>query len=302
MPEAGDLHYLTDMRFLNQSAEGASFSHPLLALALALGIAFYVLSDRTPWQTPTRYFFALPLLLLAGHSAETYYAPSEADEWQQFNLPHKLLSEAVYAGQQSFDDWLHKHPADAPIDIAGLSQLDLRGARLIPGSGKARNVLIVTLEGIPGAYIASNRNALHSSYTEDPMPKLGGWAARAMTTPDYVLHAHQTIRGLYSMLCGDYSKLNSGMPKGIELLNNNNQRNQQCLPAQLQSQGFTTHYLQAAGLKFMAKDKIMPRMGFAQTHGREWFRNPPLVDFAWGMDDHSFFAGAQTYVQQLRQQ
>ena len=123
-----------------------------------------------------------------------------------------------------------------------------------------------------------------------------------MTTPDYVLHSHQTIRGLYAMLCGDYSKLDSGTPKGVELLNNNTQRNQQCLPAQLNEQGFKSHFLQGAGLQFMAKDKIMPRMGFSQTHGREWFRKKPYLEFAWGMDDKSYFEGALTYVRQLRKQ
>ncbi|MQK16739.1 sulfatase-like hydrolase/transferase, partial [Escherichia coli] len=94
---------------------------------------------------------------------------------------------------------------------------------------------------------------------------------RSMTTPDYVLHSHQTIRGLYAMLCGDYSKLDSGTPKGVELLNSQT-RNLQCLPHQLRAMGFRTHFLQGAGLRFMAKDQIMPHMGFQKTHGRDWFK------------------------------
>jgi phosphoglycerol transferase MdoB-like AlkP superfamily enzyme len=303
MPEASDLHYLTDTQFLSQSTEGGGISHPLLALSLLLGIMFYLLSVRRKRSVPARrsgYLYALPLLLLLGHSAASYLQPSEADEWRQFNLPHKLLSTTVNTAQQQVENWLDDSPTDPSIDIAGLSQLDLNGTRLIADAGKARNVLIVTVEGIPGAYIATSRNAIHSSYQENLMPKLSRWAERAMTTPDYVLHSHQTIRGLYAMLCGDYSKLDSGTPKGVELLNNNNQRNQQCLPAQLNDHGFKTHFLQGAGLQFMAKDKIMPRMGFSQTHGREWFRKKPHLEFAWGMDDKSYFEGALTYVQQLR--
>ncbi|WP_164171779.1 sulfatase-like hydrolase/transferase, partial [Stenotrophomonas maltophilia] len=86
------------------------------------------------------------------------------------------------------------------------------------------------------------------------------------------LHSHQTIRGLYAMLCGDYSKLDSGTPKGVELLNNP-ARARECLPAQLRQHGFSTHFLQGAGLRFMAKDKVMPQMGFDKTLGRDWFRN-----------------------------
>nr|MBP8184838.1 sulfatase-like hydrolase/transferase [Pseudomonas sp.] len=305
MPEASDLHYLTDAQFLSQSTEGGGISHPLLALSLLLGIGVYLLIAQyqsAPLARRRGYLYALPLLLLAGHSVMSYLQPSEADEWRQFNLPHKLLASAVNVGQQQIETWLDDSPADSPPDIAGLSQLDLDGSRLIQGAGKARNVLIITVEGIPGAYIGASRKAMHSSYQQDLMPKLSRWAERAMTTPDYVLHSHQTIRGLYAMLCGDYSKLDSGTPKGVELLNNNTQRNQQCLPAQLNEQGFKSHFLQGAGLQFMAKDKIMPRMGFSQTHGREWFRKKPYLEFAWGMDDKSYFEGALTYVRQLRKQ
>ena len=305
MPEVTDLHYLTDAQFLSQSTEGGGIAHPLLALCLLLGIALYLICAANTPKVATarsRLLYALPLLLLLGHSAAAYFAPSEADEWREFNLPHKLLAAGLNAGEQHIENWLDDSPTDTPVDIAGLSQQDLNGTRLIAGSGKARNVLIVTVEGIPGAYIGASRKAMHSSYQQDLMPKLSRWAERAMTTPDYVLHSHQTIRGLYAMLCGDYSKLDSGTPKGVELLNNNNQRNQQCLPAQLNEHGFKTHFLQGAGLQFMAKDKIMPRMGFNQTHGREWFRKKPHLEFAWGMDDKSYFEGALTYVQQLRKQ
>ena len=133
------------------------------------------------------------------------------------------------------------------------------------------------------------------------MPRLSAWAERGMLTSDYVLHAHQTIRGLYAMLCGDYDKLASGTPKGLELLGNA-ERAAQCLPAQLRDNGFSTHFLQGAGLRFMAKDQIMPRMGFDTTLGRDWFRNTPYLDFAWGMDDRSYFEGALSYVDGLRKQ
>lgn len=303
MPEPSDLHYLTDAQFLSQSTEGGGISQPLLALLLGLGLMLYLLAVRFGAPEPAvrpRYLMALPVLLLVGHNTAEYLRPSEADEWQQFNLPHKLIASAINAGQQRIEAWNDDGSNDLPADIAGLTKLDLSGTPLLPAGGKARNVLIITLEGIPGAYIESNRKALHSSYQQSLMPKLSRWAERAMTTPDYVLHSHQTIRGLYAMLCGDYSKLDSGTPKGVELLNDA-QRNQQCLPAQLQSRGFRTHFLQGAGLQFMAKDKIMPHMGFTHTRGRDWFRNKPALEFAWGMDDKSYFEGALTYVRQLRQ-
>jgi len=300
MPELADLKYLSDPEFLEHSTQGGGMAHPQLALALAGGALAHLLWGRRQAQGKALplYGYALPAVFLLGHAAVQYAEPSEADQWRQFNLPHKLLAEALNAGQLRFEDWLDDG-VETPPDIAGLTQLDLNGSKLLAGPGKARNVLIITLEGIPGAYIAANRAALNSSYQEALMPRLSQWAERAMITPDYVLHSHQTIRGLYSMLCGDYEKLAGGTPKGVELLNNN-ARNQQCLPAQLRQRGFRTNFLQGAGLRFMAKDKIMPHMGFQKTQGRDWFKNKPYLEFSWGMDDKAFFEGSLAYVKQLR--
>ncbi|CAD5108634.1 LTA synthase family protein [Zestomonas carbonaria] len=300
MPEPSDLKYLGDPQFVSHSTQGGGLAHPGLALALGLGVLTCILFVRRHSAPLPRYWYALPALLLAGHAASQHWSPSEAEQWKQFNLPHKLLAEALSHGQLALEERLSGDEPESPPDIAGLTRLDLDGSRLLP-EGKARNVLIVTLEGIPGAYIAGSRQAIRSSYAENLMPRLSQWAERGMNTPDYVLHAHQTIRGLYAMLCGDYDKLGGGTPKGVEMLNNE-LRNRQCLPAQLSEQGFSTHFLQGAGLRFMAKDRIMPHIGFDKTLGREWFRNEPYLDFPWGMDDKSYFEGALGYVERLRKQ
>ena len=303
MPEPGDLKYLLDPQFVGNSTQGGKIAHPALLFALVTGSLICVLlaGHRGATARLPRALYLLPALLLGGHAAYQYWVPSESAQWQQFNLPHKLLAEELSGAQRKAEDWLSGDVASRMPDILELNRLDLAGTPLLDSAGSARNVLIVTLEGIPGAYIDTNRAALGSSYSLNPMPRLSQWAERAMTTPDYVLHGHQTIRGLYAMLCGDYSKLDSGTPKGLELLNNP-KRAAQCLPAQLRAHGFSTHFLQGAGLRFMAKDTIMPMMGFNQTLGRNWFRNKPYLDFTWGMDDKAFFEGSLAYVKQLRKQ
>ncbi|MDH4566852.1 LTA synthase family protein [Pseudomonas sp. BN414] len=301
MPETSDLKYLLDPQFVSHSTQGGGITHPYLGLALGASLLACLLCWRRRHRPLNWKWFATPAALLMGHVTLQYVQPSDADQWQQFNLPHKLMASAVNVGQLAVEDWLDGDKPEVPPDIAGLARLDLDGTPLLSGPGRARNVLVITLEGIPGAYIAANRAAINSSYQDSLMPKLSAWAERAMTTPDYVLHSHQTIRGLYAMLCGDYSKLDSGTPKGLELLNNP-ARAKACLPAQMHQHGFSTHFLQGAGLRFMAKDKIMPQMGFDKTLGRDWFRNKAYLEFPWGMDDKSFFEGAQTYVKQLRQQ
>ena len=301
MPEPGDLKYLGDAQFLSQSTSGGGIRYPLLAGALTIAVLACLLLGRRAGPRLPRYALALPLALLLGHAADQFVDPSEEDQWRLFSLPHKALAEGISRARVALEDrWYAGSESGLPPDIDGLARLDLAGTPLLPDGGKARNVLIVTLEGIPGAYIAENRQLIGSNYHEDLMPRLSQWAERGMTTPDYVLHSHQTIRGLYAMLCGDYGKLDSGTPKGVELLNSQT-RNLQCLPHQLRSMGFRTHFLQGAGLRFMAKDQIMPHIGFEQTRGRDWFQNKPYLEFPWGMDDKAYFEGALKYVGQLRQ-
>ena len=303
MPGPADLQYLGDAQFVSQSTQGGGLSQPLLGLAMAALLALYLIQRSR--QTPRRAapiahtWLLLPLALLTVHAVGQHVKPSEADQWLQFNLPHKLLAESTSSTQQHVSDWLAGDEPGIPPDISGLNQLDLNGTPLLKQAGSARNVLIITLEGVTGAYLQAARQAIASSYTQDPMPRLSQWAERGMLTTDYVLHGHQTIRGLYAMLCGDYNKLDSGTPKGVELLNTP-ARSEQCLPAQLRERGLSTHFLQGAGLRFMAKDQIMPQMGFEQTLGRDWFKNKPYIEFPWGMDDKAYFEGALGYVQQLR--
>ncbi|MDR7023030.1 LTA synthase family protein [Pseudomonas peli] len=303
MPEPTDLQYLGDAQFVSHSTQGSGLSQPLLALAMAVLIALYLglRSLQTPRSAApfARAWLLLPIALFAVHSVGQQFKPSEADQWLQFNLPHKLLAESTNGAQQHLADWLAGDEPSSPPDISGLNQLDLHGTPLLKQAGSARNVLIITLEGVTGAYLQASRQAIGSSYAQDPMPRLSQWAERGMLTTDYVLHNHQTIRGLYAMLCGDYEKLDSGTPKGVELLNNP-ARSEQCLPAQLRERGLSTHFLQGAGLRFMAKDQIMPQMGFDKTLGRDWFKNKPYLEFPWGMDDKAYFEGALGYVQQLR--
>ncbi|WP_437884207.1 LTA synthase family protein [Pseudomonas sp. LRF_L74] len=301
MPEATDLAFLVDPQFLGHSTQGSGIGHPLFAAALVLVALLALAFGRKRGPIMPRRAYLIPVTLLGAHAVLQYAVPEESDLWQQYNLPHKLVAEGINALQSQAQDWLEGGDLDQAPDIDALALLDLNGKPLLPKGGSARNVLIITMEGIPGAYITGSREALHSSYTENPMPRLSQWAERGMLTPDYVLHTHQTIRGLYAMLCGDYDKLDSGTPKGVELLNNP-MRNQQCLPAQLRSQGFSTHFLQGAGLRFMAKDQIMPHIGFQHTYGRDWFRNKPYLEFPWGMDDKAYFEGALGYVEKLHGQ
>lgn len=304
LPTPSDIHYLIDPQFVENST-GGGLAHPALAMALLGALVFWLLTQlvgRGLSRTALpRSVWAAPIVLFAAHWGAQNLWPNDGDAWRLYNLPHQLLASEVADLQIQAEEWLDGDVEEPTPAMAGLTDVDLNGQKLLAAPGQARNVLIIALEGIPGAYIRANREAIGSHYQEDLMPNLSRWAERGMNTPDYVLHTHQTIRGLYAMLCGDYDKLNNGTPKGVEMLTLN-ERNQACLPAQLREHGFSTHYLQGAGLRFMAKDKIMPHIGFDATHGLEWFSNSNYLEFPWGKDDKAFFEGALDYVGQLKKQ
>ncbi|MDD2002927.1 LTA synthase family protein [Pseudomonas putida] len=304
LPTSADLNYLTDPQFMENST-GGGLAHAWLPWALGCGLLAWLACawrSRARCSQPLpRKAWAIPVLLFGAHWGSQQLLPSDADQWRQYNLPHQLMSAGVGNLQRQVEGWMGRTQTFTPLASSGLTQSDLHGQRLLAGPGSARNLLVITMEGIPGAYLRPNRQALNSRFNEDLMPKLSKWAERGMNTPDYVLHTHQTIRGLYAMLCGDYDKLANGTPKGVELLTQN-QRNQACLPAQLRQAGFTTHYLQGAGLRFMAKDRIMPHIGFDAVHGQEWFSNKNYLHFPWGKDDRAFFEGALGYVGKLQKQ
>ncbi|WP_434559666.1 LTA synthase family protein [Pseudomonas sp. Z4-20] len=303
MPTPADIQYLIDPQFVENSTSGG-FAHPWLAAMVLAALALWLIvqwTNRRRQAPPLpRHAWALPIVLLLAHSTVQTWRPNEADQWNLFNLPHQLITAGFAAGQEHIEQRFAGDVPDQAPPMEGLTRLDLDGHKLLAAPGQARNVLVIALEGIPGAYLETNRQALKSSYQENLMPRLSAWAERGMNTPDYVLHSHQTIRGLYAMLCGDYDKLDDGTPKGVEMLNQT-QRNQACLPAQLRKNGFSTHFLQGAGLRFMAKDRIMPHIGFDTTWGMDWFTRPAYLEFPWGKDDKTFFEGALDYVGQLQQ-
>ena len=166
-------------------------------------------------------------------------------------------------------------------------------------TGKAKNVLIVTLEGISGIYFPEIREQMQVPGGIYQMQGLSQSTRDGMLVADFVDHSHQTIRGLYALHCGDFSKFSYEMPKAMEL-QNNPERAAECLPAQLTKHGWQSHYLQGANLQFMNKERAMPTMGFQHVHGVEWFTEKTQNDFIWGTTDDDFFKGARKYVHELQ--
>lgn len=293
LPTWQDAQYLLDPTFVENSTAGFHLAAPFFtaALLLAVLVASFLPAIRSG---AGQMFFVLliSLGLFTGHHF--------------VNRSHDIQS---IAARYNAAHWLFVDLLAKPVSPQGalplaelppsLRELNLDGTALL-GKGSAKNVLIITLEGISGMYIPEIRQAMRVTAPFYSMQALVDATPNAMLVPDFVAHSHQTIRGLYAIHCGDFSKLSYETPKAFELLTNP-ERASQCLPAQMAAQGWETHYLQGAGLQFMNKDRAMPAMGFQEVHGLEWFGERTDTDFVWGTTDKDFFVGARKYVTNLEE-
>lgn len=294
LPAWQDLHYLTNLDFVRNSTASLTVSSPILVWAMVLSALLFSL---LPLARPRWRYAVLGLMLGAVILACQSYLSIRNDDQSvvaRHNALHWFIIDAFFAP-----------PPLTAKDLAnyhlppGLNRIDLDGAPLTANKGAAKNVLIVTLEGMPGLYYPAIRKAMGVDYHKVSMDRLAKSTAEAMLIPDFTDHSHQTIRGLYALLCGDFSKLSWDTPKAVELFGDPD-RAKECLPAQLAGQGWDTHYLQGAGLSFMGKDRFMPMIGFRQVHGNEWFKEANPYPFEWGVIDSVFFRGARDYIAGLQ--
>lgn len=294
-PAWEDLHYLTDPSFVEKSASGLHLSYPGLALLL-LGA---VLSAAVFRSGRPKARHAVTLLAVALLFAVTQGALSRRHDNQSLAARYNPLHWFV----QDIGLRAVKQPPaamKASLLPADLRKPDLSGTPFLKRKGVAKNALIVILEGIPGLYHPEIAKAMGVAASDGVlMHHLAKSAPEAMLIPDLTAHSHQTIRGLYAILCGDVSKLSNETPKAFELLEHPD-RARDCLPAIMAGHGWSTHYLQAANLMFMGKDRVMPAIGFQEVHGVEWFTEPNPYPFPWGVIDPVFFRGARKYINDLQ--
>ena len=293
LPTWQDLHYLADAEFMRASTAGLKLARPVfVGLQLLAALALCVLPARLvrPPLLGRGLLVLLAVLLVQGPVSRHF---DEQPVAARYNPLHWFVEDALLS-------LLREEPGPMGVEALPptLRALDLDGDRLI-GAGRAKNVLIVVLEGATGLYHPEIRRAMGVGLESFDMSELARATARGMLIPDFTVHSHQTIRGLYAALCGDFSKLSWDTPKAFELLADP-ARAEQCLPARLADQGWSTHFLQGAGLQFMGKDKVMPAIGFGEVHGSEWFTEPNPFPFEWGASDEVFFRGARQYVKRLQ--
>lgn len=293
MPAWQDLHYLTNLEFVKNSTASFNLSSPALFWPLTLSALLVCVLPlaRPKWQYAVLGLAAGTVILLV--QTRLSLENDDLSVIPRHNALHWFIIDTFFAP-----------PPLTAEDLAnfqlprGLDRADLEGKPLLT-RGAAKNVLIVTLEGMPGLYYPDIRKAMGVDYDKVTMTRLAESTRDSMLIPDFTIHSHQTIRGLYALLCGDFSKLSWDTPKAVEL-SGNPERSKECLPEQMAGHGWDTHYLQAAELAFMGKDRFMPLIGFQEVHGSEWFKEPNTYPFEWGVIDSIFFRGARDYIAALQ--
>ena len=166
----------------------------------------------------------------------------------------------------------------------------------ISAAGKP-NVLLLVLEGVPGTYLTPTQEATGVDCSVK-MEKLSRIAEESLLFPNAVAPNQQTVRGLYTLLTGDYPHLDMSTPKAYEYLDLEPDRRPRGLPKALRARGYTTLFLEAAHLGYMAKGRIMEALGFDRVLGADYFDHS-YARSGWGPDDRAFFEGALKLLEKV---
>lgn len=289
-----DLRYAASVHFIKGSL--LHLTCPWYAFFVFLSTALHIGAlANIAKNGPLRTKYLLPSLFLSLISV--YLLSPKQGEWHSSNL---LLRSITHSLPWADSSVLLKWESESSIDLPGLYQTDRQyGTKLYfhKTPGTKRNVLFVVLEGIPGVYLKQVQEWTGVEYPIQ-MPALSRIAERSLIVPNFIAHNRQTIRGLYSLLSGDYCKLSLTTPKIYEYNRLAPESRNPCLPEILVQEGYTTAYLQAADLAYMSKDRFMPEAGFQRVFGKEYFRYQH-VPFGWGPDDKAFFEQAADFIEQL---
>ncbi len=287
----GHLRYLWDPTFFQGSV--ATLTHPVaVACALALGVTLAGWPDKGR-PGGRRIVATLAVGLALGGVATLWPARDEVAPWRQRNL---LLANLI--------PW--PEVEEPNLDVAAVGALDPRDAAIFkadlggvlraPSVRTPRNVLLVLLEGVSGAYLPSLASRQGIDY-DVQMTRLDAIAREHLSFSTFIAHQRQTNRGEFSILCGDYPRLNASQARMSQIVNDNN--DMRCLPEVLGEVGVESVYLQAAPMAFMVKDRFMAHIGFSKSLGDTWFQEGYARN-SWGVDDKAFFEQSLGMVKSLQ--
>ena len=286
--QAAYLKFLTDPTFLLGSALWSGFPLTTIVVALITGVCAWQggRSDRRR-ILPIRSTIGAALLVFL--ISLGWRIDLARPEWRQAGLLESQIHARVEA-----PDLSDSATPSFPKRLGRREQPDLSGALLVEGPPSTPNILIILLEALSGAHIASLAEN-HSIEADPPLPALDRLARQNLAFSSFIGQQRQTNRGEYALLCGDWPKLKTALPRMSEYRTETGPR---CLPQALDALGYTTVYLQAAPLGFMMKDQFMRRIGFGRVLGNAHFAHARSRT-NWGVDDATLFEGARREIDAL---
>ena len=279
--------FAVDETFLRGSAaQLVSWRLALVVVLFAGGLILY--SKRIARLSPTALVLAIVLAIASG--AGSWRQASNATDWRRASPLVMMFTRVA--------------KRDAVIPTASVNtdlffRRDTKtGAPLAPRTKKAKNVLMLVLEGLPGVYLRSVQRAT-GLRTPIEMPKLSDIVEDGMVVPHFVAHTHGTIFGLYALYCGDYDFFNETHTVKPYLMRTLPVESRpQCLPQRLKEEGYRTAFLQAADLEYMVKSQVMPIMGFDRVTGRDSMEK---TENFWGVDDKQLLEKTLAEIEKLDQ-
>jgi hypothetical protein len=281
MASVSDAGYLGDATFLLGSA--LAISRPVslaLLIAASLALGYFGIPHLRPRVAVGSLVAAA--LAIGLHSAWPW--SDELSIWRQTHfLQHDARCIAFDAFAPASSRPRFRDAPAAMLDLLPELAADVSGTPRFALEGRKRNVLLVVLESVSGLHLGS-LSASHGLEMHSLMPQLDAIAQDNLSYSTFVVHQRRTNRGLYSILCGELPNLTDALPKMSAYV----EGGRVCLPEVLRTEGYRTVYLQAAPLAFMLKDQFMPRVGFEEVYGYDWFTGG-YARTGWGVDDRAFF-------------
>ncbi|AHV96585.1 LTA synthase family protein [Paenibacillus sabinae] len=288
-----DITMASDKEFIAGTLFHVSF--PVYSILLMASLLASIFCQRKlpllPLKTKRYSLFAFAGLLILYLALAVY----SSGDWKNGNFVSASIRNSV-ALLTFNDEDLTDYPPDIERQINTSQQLK-EGEYLLGNHTGKKNILMVVMEGIPGAYSPANQEYLNIP-NEIKLTSLDKIKAHSLILPNYITHNNQTIRGMYSLVSGDYPKLDASTPKAYEYLQKDPSYREELLPKLLKNRGYNTAFIQGAVLEYMSKGDFMTAAGFDTVIGGESFSNP-YVPFGWGPDDKAFFEQSQKYIDEL---
>ena len=290
------MRFLGDETFLRGSA--LWISSPLLLAGIVGGGALlgWLLATRTPPRS--RLTGGAGIALSAGAAVLLFgvHALWMLDRlpvgWRYADFVHVNASRALSTSTSA-----ERGSATAMTDRLPELLADLDGKPIAALGQSGRNVLLIFVEGVSGGHLPDNVEA-QGALAGPEMPRLQKFARRGLNYETFIAHQRRTNRGLYAGLCGELPNLLRAMPKMTAYIDGGTRT---CLPHVMRDAGYRTVYLQAAPLAFMLKDQFMPKAGFDEVYGHDWFETP-YVRSVWGVDDRAYFEQSLRMVDRLQRE